>query len=258
MHLSAVDLALILLAQALLTVLPVGFTKPGSWIRGASVAVSTILMLLSVFAHKDSFDCLTRMVLVFSPPALVLQNLNISLLRRWDFDYAGPRPREPGKKEPSRPLPDSAWNRLTFGFSAATEYRHCGTLWEVENVPAFRKSDPKFVPSRREFLVRRGLLLLSIYLFMDLLGVLASQDVNKAPTEPLPIFGRLEDFTMREVLDRLVFVVLFLVFGAASTTLHFGYGGYLLVLLGLSEPKRWRPVVNFEHVMPYSIRRLWR
>ncbi|SMR49108.1 unnamed protein product [Zymoseptoria tritici ST99CH_1E4] len=241
MYLSTLDLALIVVAQHVLIAISVGFTKPGSMLRALSLPLSVALMLLSESSSKKDDDMLT-LLLVATTPVLVLHHLNIVLLRRWDFVSAGPQPRDAGKKQVRLAVPDTVWNRFAFGLSVAISRRHCGQPFELDNVPHFRKQDPDFVPSRRRFLIERGLLYFSTYIVLDYLGSLKPQnDPGSADT----------------AMEQVAIAVMLWAAAVPYLTMIFAFPGWVLVLLGLSEPKRWRPVFNFEHGMPYSIRRFW-
>ncbi|EGP89029.1 uncharacterized protein MYCGRDRAFT_92063 [Zymoseptoria tritici IPO323] len=231
MYLSTLDLALVVVAQHVLIAISVGFTKPGSMLRALSLPLSVALMLLSESSSKKDNDMLT-LLLVATTPVLVLHHLNIVLLRRWDFVSAGPQPRDAGKKQVRLAVPDTVWNRFAFGLSVAISRRHCGQPFELDNVPHFRKQDPDFVPSRRRFLIERGLLYFSTYIVLDYLGSLKPQnDPGSADT----------------AMEQVAIAVMLWAAAVPYLTMIFAFPGWVLVLLGLSEPKYWRPVFNFEH-----------
>lgn len=260
MYLSTHHLVSISAAQIFLLAVVVGFTKPGSTIRTFSLPLTIGLMLFSVFSPKGTYDSILRVLIIAAPSELVLQHFNIAILRRWDFDFAKPQPRQAEKKQQKPCGQSSVWNRLKFGMYAAISHRYCGEAFEIENVPNFRRKDPKFVPSKRRFLVQRGLMLFAMYLVLDFLGTKADPDARdvRITRSRQALFSRLGDFTVREAIGRLLGTVMIWGCGILNITLNFGVPGWLLVIAGLSEPKWWRPVFNLEHGMPYSIRRFWR
>lgn len=257
MHLSNLDLVSILVAQHVVAALAIGFTKPGSLLRAISLPFSIGLGWLSIASAKSSRDSITR-ILAMLPPAVMLHHFTVVLLRRFDFDFAGPQPRDVGKKQSRSPLPDTTWHRFTFGLAAATSRRYCGRSFEVDNVPRFRKEDPTFVPPRRRFLIDRGLLYLALYLFIDCLENLAPRNHPRTSESSLDLSDGVDVSMLYSPIGRVVLVLMMWGVGLGFTTIIFGLPGYLLVLLGLSEPKHWRPIANLDHGIPFSIRRFWR
>lgn len=150
------------------------------------------------------------------------------------------------------------WDRLKFGFWAAISNRYIGSPYLARNVPPYSYSNPFFVPTRSAFLLNKATTLVICYLAVDILA--QGNQPDKNPTvygeNQVPIFTRLGNVTMSEVVTR-VFTSVFFWIGSYLVVQGYYTGLALLsVMSGFDHPDLWRP--NFGSIAEaYTIRGYW-
>ncbi|TVY85653.1 Acetyltransferase, partial [Lachnellula willkommii] len=136
--------------------------------------------------------------------------------------------------------------------------RHVNTGYEARNTPTFSDSDPRYVPSKRAFLVKESLMTVLCYLLLDLMAQRppspnAPQLFDKAL---IPVFCRLGEVTLPQLRLRALSII---GFGVTFWALIRGYAalaGTLTVALGLNKPRDWRPPFGSLR-LAYSVQNLW-
>ena len=195
---------------------------------------------------------------------MVLKYVDLALLSAWSAESKGPTRRH-GGLEPARGKDvkaesgargrlEKVWWALTLIFNS----RLVDTEWEVRHVPPFSK-EPGWVPSRVRFVLSRTAIALVCFVLLDATRFLAGPPEQNAvlfAPERVAFFSRLRDVSMEEVVVRYVSAVMF---GVVTFLLfqgvHCGMGA-IMVGLGVSEVKTWRPC--FGRVMEsWSLRRFW-
>jgi hypothetical protein len=188
------------------------------------------------------------------------QYINVALLNRWDFDFSGPQPKEPTKKSTSPYGKDTFWNRVKFGFYAASSFRHCGTPFETRGLQPFKRDDPSFVPSTGRFLFAGAIHLVTCYLALDALTSLGDPDkvADLFGEHRIPLLSRLGEVTFQELVERFTcafafWLVNYLILSVAGTVLSL-----FTVATGMAGVIWWKPMFNFGNGFPFTVRRFWR
>lgn len=204
------------------------------------------------------------------------------LLSQWSFEDHGPsaeiRKRSGQGKRQSRragvtealgkghaitPLPlgsshEGVWDRLKFGVWVAVSHRYIGSPYQARNVPPYSASDPSYVPTRRIFLLRRGLVFLACYLITDILVQGNQPDQNPvvfAETH-VPFFTRLHDVSANEILTRITTTIGFWFGAYCSIQAYYSAMAFIAVASGFSSPAERRPFFG-SLGNAYTIRGFW-
>ena len=198
----------------------------------------------------------------------LLQYLDLGLVRRWNWHDRGPAPskgltrrekdNQGGRASVSPANEHSAWAEFCWGWSSMFALRHVNTRHEARNTPAFKDSDPSWVPSKPAFLARESAVALLCYFLLDLMA-----QRPPAPNAPqlfdealVPVFRRLSEVTLPQLRLRALSIV---GFAATFWALIRGYAaaaGTLTVALGVNEPRDWRPPFG-SLFQAYSVQNFW-
>ena len=242
-----------------LLVLIVGFTKPSSPVRRAFLPIFVYLVYAFVVGAQYRISNSFHASFGASDAWLtLLQYVDIALLSKWDFDYGGPSPLAPPKKEKPISKRDTFWNRLSFGVYAASSYRCSGTSFEVPNLARFDSKNPSYVPSRGKYLRWAIFRVVVVYFVLDALTSF-NDPAAMAPLfaeNKIPLLPRLFDLTLQEAITRTVTSFLFWFVNFLVLMLFFDIPGIICVATGLSGVEWWRPPFN-RITEAYTLRRYW-
>ena len=197
----------LLASQIIVNALVVGFAKPSSKIRPLALTLYLISTSVYVMTAKSRVDNIFQVNWGGSQAVLATyQYIDTAIVSRWDFDFAGPEPKAPSKKHSHRYGRDTVWNRLKFGFYAASSFRNCGTAFEARGLRPFRRSDPAYIPSRAQFLASTALRVVACYLVLDTLTSLGDSDKQAIlfAESRIPLLSRLNEVTPQELVERLI------------------------------------------------------
>ena len=233
-------------------ILILGLTGPDSLLRPAGLPLIFVNVYSAVFRPsmiRLKAPHISNMLggLIFG---MALEYLDTVLLSAWTYETNGPTSSRGGQK-PSIALQQKSraahgiQHRFWWAASHIFNYRFIGTPWEVPNVPAFSKSDPDYVPSKRQFLWS------SLCAVMLSLFLLDCTSLMSAPPEEIGVlfskeregfFSRLGSVTVEEVPTRLITIFMaslciYLLFQVIYCTTAF-----IMVGLRLSDLRTWRPL----------------
>lgn len=244
----------LLAAQQLMLIFVLGYTKRDSILRLGlllPVVLSCALGLSIYRNHPVTSSAILMIVVPIGAASQLLQYISVVLIRRWSFQ-------DKMKLFPS-PVPSQmpTWlSRLQFGLYAAYSFRHCGTPYEVGGVAQFKDNK---VPTRTQFLLRTGVTVALNFVVMDFVAYFSGTEQNPAFAQSrVPLLSRLDEVTMAELTERMIIVTLLYASNIALLTIGIGVVSMVSVATGLSEPVRWKPSFNYDHGLPYSVRRFWR
>lgn len=261
----------LILVEVATTVLAVGFTSPLSkHIRMPGliiVAACTYLTVLTARGHVT--NVMWASIFAGNAMTYLLRYLELALLEKWSFDDRGPtrtkkleKPRneatELKNKTIAYPHQATAWQRLKFGASVTLNPRQLNTPYQVKNVPTWSNNDPRYTPSRGDFLQTTAVKVLLGYLIIDLCSLGADPERNKVlfSKEKVGLFTRLDRVSAEELLIRVsASFILYLNIYCIFMIMH----GSLMILAvgsGFSSVKEWRPAYG-SLAEAYSVRRFW-
>ena len=249
----------------------VAFSSPTSYLRPALLPILVICnyFLLSTYS---SYITRTPWIAYVSGVTLsqLLEYVEKLLLSQWSYDCYGPSAQNVTKQKadkhrdsisfPSRQskLEGTILNRLKFGCWVAVSTRYIASPYQARNVPPYSYSDPSFVPTRSNFLLKKAAVLVLCYCTMDLLAHGDQPDRNPIvyAENHVSFFTRLDDVTMEEIVTRTITSVFFW-FGSYIAIQGYYTGLALLsVASGFDCPELWRP--NFGPLSQvYTIRGFW-
>ncbi len=155
---------------------------------------------------------------------------------------------------------DTVWDRIRFGFFVCFDSRRNETSFEVKGVSLFSYKDPRYVPTRSQFLRSTAQKLLINYIILNLLTAMAADPVNNAKTYSprlVPFFSRLNEVTVEQTIVRaIIMIATWLSIYCMKQVLH-SFVTIVAVASGLTEHKTWRPL--FDSLGDaYTIRHFWR
>ena len=226
-----------------------GFTFSSSPARWLTFPVLLALALYLLTTDVEQCGCaLFALVWRGFPFQYTMQYVEVGLLGRWSFESGGPQGWEQALRKKdvkytraARPT-DGIWERLRFGLLAASSMRCCGMPFEVKHVPAFRSSDPAYVPSKRRFLFQTTVKLVLAYLVLDAAGFLSDPSQRVYYTsDKVPVFSRLHKIGGEEAAIRVVSTLMYGVTTYAIIELLFAVPALLAVSLGLTDVNYWKP-----------------
>ena len=202
---------------------------------------------------------------------MVLKYLDLVLLSAWSTEARGPTRRDGGLEPvvgekgttlrlgspPSRRR--NAWEDVWWALTLIFNNRLVDTPWEVRSVPAFSEEHPGWVPSRARFVLTSSATALVCFVLLDAIRLLAAPpEVNAVLFAPerVAFFSRLGDVSLEEVVVRYISagmygVVTFLFFQGVYCGM-----GAIMVGLGVSEVRIWRPYFG-SLIESWSLRRFW-
>ncbi|KAL1966145.1 hypothetical protein VTN77DRAFT_4697 [Rasamsonia byssochlamydoides] len=158
-----------LTAQVGLTALTVGFTRPESLMR--RIMLLPILLIVPWYFSVATARVENMFQVSWGASQAVLalyQYLDVALVNKWDFDFSGPQPRDPTKKNKVPFGSDTFWNRVKFGFYAASSFRNCSTPFETRGLQPFNKKDLAYTPSTKRYVRTAALHFFACYLLHTL------------------------------------------------------------------------------------------
>lgn len=204
----------------------------------------------------------------------LLHYTSTAVLSRWSFDNQGPNPinvalaerhtaksgtiidGKPGRQRSANDgLRATFWDRLKFGFQVATSFRHIGTPYQVKNVPPFSSSDPNYIPSRSNFLCRKGIILLISFTVLDLINLGADPPLDFSP-QTIPLFARMSHVTGQQLLTRLITTLGYGIAVCSFQQLAHSIVALIDVGFGFSKVEFWRPMFGSPWEA-YTLRRFW-
>ncbi|KAL9128616.1 MAG: hypothetical protein Q9217_002750 [Psora testacea] len=266
---------LCLLASIATCALVLGLTAPTSLIRPAALP----LMLSYVYfgacvSSAESFSHpLYANLTGGSLAGMLFKYVDLVLLSAWSAEAKGPTSRNGGLEpvqaaeenhaETSRAVfgghiahvARGVWWALTLIFNS----RLIETEWEVKHVPPFSAEQTGWVPTRARFVLSSLAKALVCFVLLDATRLLAAPSEQNAmlfASERVAFFSRLRDVSTEEVIVRYFSAIMFgIVTYLLFQGVHCGMGA-VMVGLGVSEVKMWRPCFgNLSE--SWSLRRFW-
>ena len=259
------------LLQAAIGVLVVGFTSPSSVIRLAALPLILLCLCLIIPTCLEQVHrVIWTGLLAGNSTHFLLQYIETALLSKWSFETRGPSSRPLIKQDPKiigklsgsgkaeATHAEDITERLKFGYLAFFSYRYTDTPYEVKGVPLFSTKVPGYVPSRGDFLRRKGLIICLCYLTLDLATSNTDKEQNPRlfSAQNVPFFMRNRNLSIEELIVRLattlgLWVSLYCVIQLYMSTIAF-----ISVACGLDETKSWRPTFG-SLSEAYTIRQFW-
>ena len=273
--------------QNTLCILIIAFTPPTSPIRLCFLPLLSAGVLY-IFPHIRSSTKYPLWAGLLGAGILsgVLQYIEVALSSKWSFQAGGPTltaaqelisekkrvangtaekavrsgweeiPRKTGGGEISEPL--------RFGYYAMFSNRHCGTPYEVNNVPRFSDKDPDYIPSRGAFLLRKAVVVSACYLVLDLVA-LGMQSATKEAEQTAAVPGSREhanflihhaQLSVLPFLKKIPLTASFWFVSHCFIQSFFSVFAFIRVACGLDSVSFWRP--NFGSLSnAYSLRQFW-
>lgn len=248
--------------QLVLTVVVTGFTKGTSKWR----SIALIPMIFAIFYYVNTaVSIVNNFQANFGGAQAILafyQYLDVALINKWDFRHGGPLPSHLPEK--SVQISDenvrTIWQRLKFGVLATASFRKCGTPFETRGVRQFSQDEPAYVPSTTRFLIRAFVNLVAGYLLLDALTSFgdAQQTSELFAYDKIPIFKRLGDISLSDVVERILCTVIFWLVLFLVLNTFMALTSIITVVFGVADISWWKPAFNFHHGFPYTVRRFWR
>ena len=249
----------------------IAFSSPTSFLRPCLLPILVICnyALLSTYS---SYIPRTPWIAFVSGATLgqLLDYIEKLLLSQWSYEHYGPKTQSVvmSKTEKARDninfssrqsrLAETFLNRLKFGFWVASSNRYIASPYQSRNVPPYSYSDPSFVPTRSDFLLKKAAILVACYLIIDLLA--QGDQPDKNPTlygaNRVMVFTRLDDVTIEELITRTITSVLYWVAGYFVVQGYYTGLAWLSVASGFDRPELWRPTFG-PLSQVYTIRGFW-
>jgi len=271
--LSTFPAPLAILTQLILSSTTIGLTPAYSLARPATLPLISVCVYSVLSGARTQMRPRWASLLGGTSFMFLLQYLDLGLVRQWNWLDRGPVPRksptsqeeyekegrESVSHEGGRCAPlHSAWAKFRWAWSSMFALRHVNTKFEAHNTPAFKDSDPSWIPSKPAFLARESAIAALCYFLLDLMAQRppppnAPQLFNEAL---IPVFSRLGEVTLPQLRLRALSIA---GFGAIFWALIRGYAaaaGTLTVALGVNEPRDWRPPFG-SLTQAYSVQNLW-
>ena len=250
--------------------LGIGATRPDSVLRyGLLPPITYIVYLIG----RHSFDVMPRLLLSNALAGTVCaawtQFLVSGFILKENFEDAGPQiggsatypsPYEATTWELShrnaRRRPDTLFQRFLFGVNTVNSQRNTLTAERTRNIPPFKRSDPKYIPSKGHFLLTRGSVAFIFFLIIDILTSGPGNSGGNAvifAQEKSSLFrrGNLEEWQQRAT------VTLGQLFGIYTvTTWMHSTIAVATVAVGVYPPEGWPPLYgNIFDI--WSLRKFW-
>ena len=153
---------------------------------------------------------------------------------------------------------DDPWNRLTFSVSTICSLRAIGTPYQAKNVSPFSTADPRYVPSKFNFLIRMTAICVSAYLFLDAASLTAHPELNSINFAPhkIPFLRRLGQIEGEEMIVRVSTILGVYISLYIYLQLVYGSMAIVAVALGMSDVAAWPPVFG-SWMDIWSLRQFW-
>lgn len=250
--------------------LGIGATRPDSVLRYALLPPVTYITYL---IGRHTFDVMPRLLLTNVVAGTVCaawtQFLVSGFILKENFEDAGPRygdsatygsPYEENTWEVdhrgARRRPDTWFQRLLFGINTVNSQRNVLTAQRVKNIPPFKRSSRKYVPSRKVFLLTRGAVAALSFLVVDFLTSGSSDSSGNTVAFAqekayLLRFGSIDEWKQRSIVTLGQWIGLYTV----TTWIHSTIA-VATVATGAYPPGGWPPLYgNLFQV--WSLRRFW-
>ena len=246
-------------------ILMLGFTAPRSPFRYLGFILMTWYVRLALVAQRKSADVTSLQVTICVGPAtgMLMQYLDSVLLSQWSYEAKGPTSDLGGQKSLRIPKKDSKHNtillRLKFGLEEAFRGRSARTPWEVSNVPPFSPDDPEQIPTKKEFLYSMATEMMISLLALDILSLLGrdtSMSFVYFAASKVPLFTRLQEVTLEEVLLRTIASIMHWIATIWLLQVVYDAAAIITIASGLGRVERWPPLFN-AWVHCWSIRQFW-
>lgn len=271
LYLQSLQPVALVLVEVATTILAVGFTLPSSKLLRMFgliiVAACTYLTVVTTTGHVS--NVMGANVLAGNAMTYLLRYLELALFEKWSFDDRGPtrtKSLEKEQNDPTKlnnetlayPRQATAWQRLKFGASVTLNPRQLNTPYQIKNVPTWSNKDPRYIPSRGEFLQRTAVKVFLSYLIVDICSLGAQPERNDVlfSDEKVRFFARLDSVGPQELLIRFsASLILWLNIWCIFNILH----GLLMIIAvgsGFTSIKEWRPPFG-SLAEAYSVRRFW-
>lgn len=150
--------------------------------------------------------------------------------------------------------------RFRFGYVVLSSVRNVGTPYVVKGTPEFSTKDRDYIPSRREFLIRKAIIItLALFAIKIVSQTKQPYEYNQIvfSVEAVPIFKgdrenlRIDKLIFRSVTVLIYRLVLYLVLNGFLSLFPF-----INVALGVEDVRVYRP--NFGPIHEaYSLRQFW-
>lgn len=253
-------------------VLVLGFTLPSSPLRplGLIPMIGCVqLATHAVQAIDGNINALYMSIFFGSTTSMLTQYIDSVLLSRWSYEAQGPTSALGGQKSLRTPNGVSQRekssrlgalsSRLKFGWEESFRARSTCTPWQVNHVPKFFPDRPEMVPTKTDFLYRMAQEFLLSFLALDVMSLMGGDvSMNSVyfASSQVPLFTRLQDVTVEEVILRLVASVIHWV--AIICLLQVLYDGVAIVVIALDigQIERWPPLFNV-WTECWSVRQFW-
>ena len=161
--------------------------------------------------------------------------------------------RRADRKGMPRITPFIALSRATH---AIFSYRAIGTSREAKNVPKFSAREPTQIPSRFNFLLKRGFTVLGTFLFVDYLNHQPQPPQELFAASKASLFVSRADLNIKTVAVRVVSTVLFWSVLRVTIGLIYNASSFVGVATFLTEPADWPPYFG-SPTEAFTLRKFW-
>lgn len=245
-----------------------GFTSAASILRPAFLVIVILCPFIQLPYLEDIHYAPLRGAVGAACVYTVILYLDAVLLHKFTLDADGPTSSAGGLKpvKPNGPRNglrqngslDNALTRLWFGLVISCQARFPGTKWPVKNIPPHSRSDPNYIPSATQFVLRTLPMVLVSFNLLVLVGYAPRSGDNTVTFSPekVPLLLRFASVSRQELLTRVGSV---LGYWTVQYFLHIavhGLAGMLFVGSGISNANAWPPIFGSVRDA-YSIRRFW-
>lgn len=135
-------------------------------------------------------------------------------------------------------------------------YRAIGTSREAKNVPKFSTQDPAYVPSRLEFLLKRGLATIGAFLLVDYLNHQAPPPQELFAASKSSLFLAESDVTTQTIIVRILSTAFFWFALRITIGLIYNASSVIGVATFLTEPADWPPYFGSPKET-FTLRKFW-
>lgn len=251
-----------------------GFTSQRSLLRIAALP----LVMLSTYYHLSCLEPIQhpvgRAFLGGASIFLVILYIDVALLSQWTFDAKGPTSLMGGLAAVDTKQPKPKWHtseresspgtirtildRLRFGFSISLQSRFPSTKFSVKNIPPFSRSDPGYIPSKAEFLLRNMLKCLFYIHILRLSSRFGNPDENPIlfSSDRIPFLTRLGSVTRSEMSTRVLGVLAYWTVQYMVIDVLYSVHAVLAVALRITDVDVWPPVFGSVDDA-WSLRQFW-
>lgn len=248
-----------------LPILGLIYTEPHSSIR---LLLVPLVALGTVCYHKtarnfmpngaiaSAFDGPFMLLYLTAVDAFLLQRLRLSKKSGGQPEFVSGL-KENGNRDDLRDtLGVSPFVALGRAAHTIFSYRAIGTSREVKNVPKFSAQEPGHVPSRPEFLLKRGLATAGAFLLVDYLNHQAQPPQELFAASKSWLFVPRSDVTAETIIVRVFSTVLFWFMLRVTIGLIYNATSLIGVATFLTEPGDWPPYFGSPKET-FTLRKFW-